>query len=67
MADPNPPIYAKPISEAHRDKAARIAESMIDELHIVIKGDHGGRAVNVAEVATAIEALDRVSRGPVAR
>lgn len=59
------------ISEAHRAKAARIAESLIDGLTSALERARTTGAVVdgpvMAGTADAIYKLDLVSRGPVSR
>lgn len=61
------------ISEAHRAKAARIAERLIDRLHaspLLDDDDLDSEALGsdiAYYIATAIHKLDLVSRGPASR
>lgn len=63
--EPIPVIVPAPslISEAHRAKAARVAERILDDLAV-------GRSMDAAMLSAAADAvykLDLVSRGPVSR
>ena len=54
-------VCTSTISQAHRAKCARMAERLIDMLNTDGLGNRGSDVL--AEMASAIETLDRIARG----